>query len=380
MATINKYVNSDSLNLQESIRGRVHNYLFIGKNTELHESCTKTDSCLNFVDTTIVQDIVNNITPAYKPTVNGTKLAIIDDLYTTNSTPTKSNIDLERKNILRTNYGDFEFRLGVITSQKRLEVTLVSTYTTDLTIDNVTSDSNLGIYTEFPNGTTIHTNSGLQFLFKIVVDKGDKYIENMLYFHLSNGVIIPWKFCFIRALKNLYFLSPDKHSYKERYYFSSKNFLSLGGREDVIPFMDTPKQGFSATYSYRKYNEMEAMRNVALMNEYKSAYFPIWSEIASVTQAQTSASYLVYVSKISSFAKTGVKLALINKLDFTIFKIVVVSSVSTTDNIITLTDAVTYTQDYLVVPIVPVVLESNPSTQYYNVKDQKLSISVRTLE
>jgi len=370
---------NETLQNQEYIKSHIQHYLIYDRLT--HKQITKISYIpIATLFDVLTPDVTPNVISVRHPEITGLKPIILDNLYTTHTTPTNTDIYLYEKNTLKTDKGSFEFRLGVITTEKRLEVTLASTYKEDLTIENVTSDDDLGIYAEFPNGTTIPENSGLPFIFKIKIDEGKEYVENKVYFHLNNGLIIEWKFCFIRALTNLYFLVPDKNTYKENYIFYSKTFVSLGGRKDVVAFMDTPKQSFSATYSYRPYNELEAMRNIALMNEYQNAYFPIWSELSNITKTQTKATYLIYVDKISSFIKPNSKIALINLKYPMKFNILNVKNISYKDNTVVSSNSVTYTTDYVVLPIVEVILTQNPSTQYYNIKDQKLSISVRTLE
>lgn len=388
MATVNKYIsevtdifatNKAIKSISENVNPHIqHRVLY----TALTETClTNIDynPTATFFDIPF-QSLIPNEIPVKHPTISGVNPTIIENNSLTSSTPIKPDIYLYEKNVLKTDRGNFEFRLGIITTEKNLEVTLSSTYKEDLTIDSVTSDYNLGIYTKFPNGMTIPKQSGLTFNFKIKIDKGKKLVENKVYFHLSNGLIIEWKFCFIRELTNLYFLPPDKNTYKENYIFSSKTFVSLEGRKDVIPFMDTHKYSFSATYSYRPYNELEAMRNVALMNEYKNAYFPIWSELSHVIKNQPSPSPIIYVERISSFLQPNTKAALINLKAPMNFNIINIESVSQNDSVVASTNLVTYTTNYALIPVVEVVLTQDTSTQYYNVKDQKLSISVRTIE
>jgi len=378
MAVIKKYI-TETIQEQETTNGHI-NYLVIynqmSQSFVADTSYTATASLLN----SIYQNIEARVITERHPEVSAIKPILLDNNYKTDLSANRANTYLQQINTLKTNFGNFEFNLGVITSDKVLEVVITSSYNEDLKIENVTSDDNIGIYTNFLNGLTIPAKSSLTFVFNIRIDKGKDYINNKVYFHLSNGLIIDWKFCFIRALTNLYFLPPDKNTYKESYYFVSKTFVSLEGKKDVIPFMDTPKKSFSATYSYRPYNQLEAMRNIALMNEYKEAYFPIWSELTKVTKVQTTPSYIIYVERISDFIKVNSKVALINLASPMEFSILSINSIAQDKNAIIVSNSVKYDLNYIVVPIVEVVLNQNPSTQYYNVKEQKLSISVRTLK
>ena len=370
---------TENLQIDDKIKPHIQHYILYYTVTKPYLTNIDYNPTVTFFDIPF-QSLIPNKTPVKHPTINGLKPIIIENNSLTEATPITSDIYLYEKNMIKTDKGNFEFRLGIITTEKKLQITISSTYNKDLTIDSITSDYNLGIYTEFPNGKTISTKSGLTFNFTIKIDEGKKFVENKVYFHLSNGLIINWKLCFVRALTNLYFLPPDKNTYKENYIFSSKTFVSLEGKKDVIAFMDTPKYSFSATYSYRPFNELEAIRNVALMNEYKNAYFPIWSELSKVTQNQTSPSFLIYVERINSFLQPNTKAAIVNLKAPMNFNIINIEKTDQNKGIIVSSNPITYTTDYALIPVVEVVLTQDTSTQYYNIKDQKLSISVRTLK
>ena len=377
MATVSKYITENTNINDKSKHKKIIILDFLSfLDYRLISDFAKPD--YTFFDTLETPNFSPNNFELAKPTVT----AIIPDMFSNNTETTIPNdfeLFLEKENTLTASIKKFELRLGTITSEKRIEVTISSTYNSDIDINNITYDYNIGVEVDTSNGTTIPSNSGLTFIFKIRIDKGEKFVENNVYFHLSNGLIIPFKLCFIRALKNTYFLPPDKNTYSENYSYFSKNFVSLAGREDVIPFISTPKKSFSATYSYRDYNKADAMYNIALSNEISNTYFPIWSEMMYVTNTATNPTYLVYVNEIRKYVEQGSQVLLINQDDYLDFLIVTVGGIDNTNNMITLIEPVTYTDRYFLVPLAEVIPNSNPSKQYYNIKDNKLTINVRTL-
>jgi len=378
VATISKYI-TENTNINDKIKQKEIIILdFVAfLDYKLISDFSKPDYI--FFDTLETPNFSPNDFELPKPTVT----AIIPDMISSNTettVPDDFELFLEKKNTLTTNLNKFELRLGTITSEKRIEVTLSSTYNFDININNITYDYNIGVEVDINNGTTLPTNSALTFIFKLRTDKGKKIVEDNVYFHLSNGLIVPFKLCFIRALKNTYFLPPDKHTYSENYYYFSKNFVSLAGREDVVPFLDNPKKSFSATYSYRDPNKADAMYNIALSNEVSMAYFPIWSEVMYVTNTAVNPAYLIYVNEIRKYVEQNAPILLINQDNYFDFLVITVGGVDNKNNMITLIEPVTYTDRYFVVPLAQVVPNSNPSKQYYNIKDNKLTINVRTLK
>ena len=377
MATVSKYI-TENTNINDKAKHKKIIILDFLSFLDYRLISDFANPDYTFFDTLETPDFSPNNFELAKPTVT----AIIPDMFSNEieeTIPNDFELFLEKENTLTASIKKFELRLGTITSEKRIEVTISSTYNSDIDINNITYDYNIGVEVDTSNGTTIPSNSGLTFIFKIRIDKGEKFVENNVYFHLSNGLIIPFKLCFIRALKNTYFLPPDKNTYSENYSYFSKNFVSLAGREDVIPFISTPKKSFSATYSYRDYNKADAMYNIALSNEISNAYFPIWSEIMYVVNTETNPTYLVYVNEIKKFVEQGSQVLLINQDDYLDFVIVTVGDTNFDKNMLTLIEPVTYTDRYFLIPLAEVIPNSNPSKQYYNIKDNKLTINVRTL-
>jgi len=180
--------------------------------------------------------------------------------------------------------------------------------------------------------------------------------------------------------KNAYFIKPDKKTYKENYYFSSKSFVSLMGAEDIIPLMNTPKLSFSANFSYRNPDEMDILQNLILKNEQKPIYFPIWSELTQISNLDNNNSNIINVKQISSYFKVNTKILLQHKNCDRSSIVLTITDIDTDKKQITVDTAVHYTLDTYIVPLTEVTLSQNSSSNYFNKKDKTISLSVRTLK